>query len=169
MDLRKAAATNDAESIGARREAIRAVVATSRSRTTTRPGPAPRVAHGRCRDPVAVVGPLVVELGSYELEEPQGTLRETGRAQEELLVPVAHTEGGLSASMSRGMKAAAISGGFRTYVLHDRMTRASCFICKNTEDAVHLARWLEDSVHDLRAFLAALDDPTLSKRASCVR
>ena len=57
--------------------------------------------------PVSVVGPLVVELGAYELEEPAGTLRETGRAQEELLVPLAHTEGGLSASMSRGMKAAA--------------------------------------------------------------
>ena len=44
--------------------------------------------------PVSVVGPLVVELGHYELEEPAGTLRETGRAQEELLVPLAHTEGG---------------------------------------------------------------------------
>ena len=28
--------------------------------------------------PVSVVGPLVVELGQYELEEPAGTLRETG-------------------------------------------------------------------------------------------
>ena len=80
-------------------------------------------------------------------------------------MPLAHTEGGLSASMSRGMKAAAASGGFRTYVLHDRMTRASCFVCKNTEDAVQLARWLEGSVDELRAFLAALDDPSLSKRA----
>ena len=71
-------------------------------------------------------------------------------------MPLAHTEGGLSASMSRGMKAAATSGGFRTYVLHDRMTRASCFICKDTEEAVHLARWLEDSLEDLRSFLAAL-------------
>ena len=60
------------------------------------------VAQGAAAIPVSVVGPLVVELGAYELEEPAGTLRETGRAQEELLVPLAHTEGGLSASMSRG-------------------------------------------------------------------
>ena len=115
--------------------------------------------------PVSVVGPLLVELGTYELEEPEGTLRELGRAQEELLVPLAHTEGGLSASVSRGAKAAAAAGGFRTYVLNDRITRASCFICKGTEDAVALARWLEASVDDMRAFLSALDDPSLSKRA----
>jgi hydroxymethylglutaryl-CoA reductase (NADPH) len=106
-----------------------------------------------------------VELGTYELEEPEGTLRELGRAQEELLVPLAHTEGGLSASVSRGAKAATAAGGFRTYVLNDRITRASCFICKDTEDAVALARWLEASVDDMRAFLSALDDPSLSKRA----
>jgi hydroxymethylglutaryl-CoA reductase (NADPH) len=45
------------------------------------------------------------------------------------------------------------------------MTRASCFICKDTEDAVGLARWLEGSLDDLRSFLAALEDPSLSKRA----
>ena len=50
-------------------------------------------------------------------------------------------------------------------MLHDRITRASCFVCKDTADAVQLASWLEASVDDLRAFLAALDDPTLSKRA----
>src|SRR4029079_9227744 len=115
--------------------------------------------------PVSVVGPLVVELGEYELEEPDGTLRETGRGQEELLVLLAHTEGGLSASMSRGMKAAAAAGGFRTYVLQDRMTRASCFVCKDTGAAVQLAKWLDSSLDDLRALLAALDGPALSKRA----
>ena len=98
-----------------------------------------------------------------------GTLRETGRAQEEILVPLAHTEGGLSASMSRGMKAAALSGGFRTYVLHDRMTRASCFICKNTADAVQLARWLEDSLDDLRAFLVRARRPLAVEAGEAAR
>ena len=60
------------------------------------------VAHRGAVIPVSVVGLLVVELGHYELEEPKGTLRETGREQEERPVPLAHTEGGLSASMSRG-------------------------------------------------------------------
>src|SRR3989337_2101197 len=45
------------------------------------------------------------------------------------------------------------------------MTRASCFICKNAEDAVQFARWLEGSVVEMRSFLADLDDPSLSKRA----
>jgi len=166
MELRKWPRRNDAESIAARREAIRGVVGDAPLAHDDEAWSRAQESHtGATVIPVSVVGPLLVGLGAYELEEPDGTLRETGRAQEEILVPLAHTEGGLSASMSRGMKAAATSGGFRTYVLHDRMTRASCFICKNTEDAVHLAKWLEGSIDDLRAFLAALDDPSLSKRA----
>jgi hydroxymethylglutaryl-CoA reductase (NADPH) len=147
---------NDAASIAARRDAIRAVVGDEPLAHDEEAWTRAQESHtGAAVIPVAVVGPLLLELGRYELEEPAGTLRETGRAREEILVPLAHTEGGLSASMSRGLKAAEASGGFRTYVLHDRMTRASCFICKSTEDAVHLARWLE----------ASLDDPALSKRA----
>ena len=78
--------------------------------------------------PVSVVGPLVVELGHYELEEPDGTLRETGRAQEEILVPLAHTEGGLSASMSRGMKAAATVGRIPN-ICASRQNDASILLC----------------------------------------
>src|SRR3954468_14843987 len=67
--------------------------------------------------PVSVVGPLELELGEYELEEPFGRVSETGRSREAVYVPLAHTEGGLSASLYRGARAAAESGGFRTYVL----------------------------------------------------
>ena len=157
---------NDAESIRTRRDAIRDVVGDRPLSHDDESWTRAQESHtGAVVIPVSVVGPLVVELGEYELEEPEGALRETSRGQEELLVPLAHTEGGLSASMSRGMKAAATSGGFRTYVLQDRMTRASCFVCKDTADAVQLAKWLDDSLADLRTFLAALDDPALSKRA----
>ena len=79
--------------------------------------------------PVSVVGPLELELGEYELREPGGELAETGRARDSVFVPLAHTEGGLSASLHRGARAVAESGGFRTYVLADRITRASCFVC----------------------------------------
>src|SRR5919112_1545142 len=68
---------------------------------------------------------------------------ETGRAEEEVVVPLAHTEGGLTASVQRGAKAIAESGGVRTYVVADRITRASCFVCNDSGDALALARWIE--------------------------
>ena len=114
---------------------------------------------------MSVVGPLVVELGAYELEEPEGTLRETGRAQEEILVPLAHTEGGLSASISRGTKAAADVGRLPN-ICAARQNDACILLClQGHRGRCQLAKWLEASLDDLRAFLAALDDPTLSKRA----
>jgi hydroxymethylglutaryl-CoA reductase (NADPH) len=114
--------------------------------------------------PVSVAGPLVVSLGRYELDE-TGTVVETSRAQEEVFVPLAHTEGGLTVSMLRGMKAAAESGGFRTHVLADRITRASCFVCSDATEAVALARWIEGEVDAMRAWLAGSDDPSLSRHA----
>src|SRR5438067_13246006 len=115
--------------------------------------------------PVSVVGPLEVELGMYELEEPFGRVSETGRSQEQVFVPLGHTEGGLSASLYRGARAAAESGGFRTYVLADRITRASCFVCRDTREAVELARWIEAEVGAARAWLEDLDDPSRSRFA----
>jgi hydroxymethylglutaryl-CoA reductase (NADPH) len=113
--------------------------------------------------PVGVVT-VDVELGEYTLED-DGNVVENGRAEERVFVPLAHSEGGLSASMQRGAKAAAESGGFRTYVLYDRITRASCFICKSSEDAIALARWLEGQVDEMREWLAGLEHESLSKRA----
>jgi hydroxymethylglutaryl-CoA reductase (NADPH) len=117
--------------------------------------------------PVSVIGPLDVGLGTYELEEPWGRVVEVDRASEQVFVPLAHTEGGLSASLYRGARAVSESGGFRTYVLKDRLTRASCFICKRTEDAVTLARFLDAHVAEMRRWLAdRLDaDPSLSRHA----
>jgi hydroxymethylglutaryl-CoA reductase (NADPH) len=115
--------------------------------------------------PVSVVGPLEIELGEYELREPGGAVVETGRERDEVFVPLAHTEGGLSASMHRGARAVAESGGFRTYLLADRITRASCFVCESAAEAVQLARWIEGEVDAMRAFLEGLDHPALSKFA----
>jgi hydroxymethylglutaryl-CoA reductase (NADPH) len=111
------------------------------------------------------VGPVVVELGDYELTEPAGDVVERGRAVEEVFVPLAHTEGGLSDSLYRGARAAAESGGFRTFVLRDRITRASCFVCASTGDAVALARWVESEVEEMRRWLADSADPSLSRHA----
>src|SRR5205814_1564546 len=112
---------------------------------------------GLVQIPVSVAQ-LQVSLGEYELSE-TGAVVETGRADEEVTVPLAHTEGGLTASVQRGAKAIAESGGARTYVVSDRITRASCFVCKSSGDALTLARWIEDRLPALRDFLRASDMP----------
>src|SRR4029079_4639516 len=104
------------------------------------------------------VAQLPVSLGEYELSA-EGEVVETGRADEEVVVPLAHTEGGLTASVQRGAKAIAESGGARTYVIADRITRASCFICKSSGDALALARWIESEVVAMREFLREADSP----------
>ena len=110
------------------------------------------------------VAQLQVSIGEYELSE-DGEVVETGRADEGVVVPLAHTEGGLTASVQRGAKAIAESGGARTYVIHDRITRASCFICKSSGDALALAGWIEGEVPAMRAFLRDADRAELSKHA----
>src|SRR5919109_2469558 len=115
--------------------------------------------------PVSVVGPLELELGEYELEEPFGRVTETGRSRDAVYVPLAHTEGGLSASLYRGARAVAESGGFRTFVLKDRMTRASCFICKSVEEAVVLARFLDAHVAEMRRWLGEREEGGISSFA----
>jgi hydroxymethylglutaryl-CoA reductase (NADPH) len=115
--------------------------------------------------PVSVVGPLELELGEYELEEPFGRLTESSRGRETVYVPLAHTEGGLSASLYRGARAAAESGGFRTWVLRDRITRASCFVCASSEEAVQLSRFLEAHVAEMRRWLSERQEAWISSFA----
>jgi hydroxymethylglutaryl-CoA reductase (NADPH) len=110
--------------------------------------------------PVSAV-PIEIELGTYELSD-AGDVVESGRAAETVHVPLAHTEGGLTASMTRGALAA---GTVRTYVLHDRITRASCFVCADAGEAIALARWVDAELPAMREWLASSDDPSLSTRA----
>src|SRR5207248_1826997 len=110
--------------------------------------------------PVSAV-PVDIELGAYELDD-DGAVVETGRATETVHVPLAHTEGGLTASMTRGALAA---GAVRTYVLHDRITRASCFVCADAAGAIALARWVESELPAMREWLTSSADASLSTRA----
>jgi hydroxymethylglutaryl-CoA reductase (NADPH) len=161
MELRRWPRKNDPESIEARQKAL------GLSDGVTRIDLSPFVnaqemLTGAAVIPVSVVGPLEIELGEYELEEPFGRVSETSRKHDQIFVPLAHTEGGLSASLYRGARAAAESGGFTTYVLGDRMTRASCFVCKSTEDAVQLARFLDAHVAEMRRWLSERGDEWIS-------
>lgn len=110
--------------------------------------------------PVSAV-PIEIDLGDYRLAD-DGRIDELGRNTETIYVPLAHTEGGLTASMTRGALAA---GTVRTYVVADRITRASCFVCADVRAALDLARWIEDELPAMREWLAASDDPSLSRRA----
>jgi hydroxymethylglutaryl-CoA reductase (NADPH) len=164
MDVRKWPRKNDGDSIRARQEALEldGVVTAIDLEPFVR---AQEMLTGAAVIPVSVVGPIELELGEYELREPDGELAETGRARDSVFVPLAHTEGGLSASLHRGARAVAESGGFRTYVLADRITRASCFVCGSAGDAIALARWIEGELPAMRSWLAEQDDASLSKFA----
>jgi hydroxymethylglutaryl-CoA reductase (NADPH) len=102
--------------------------------------------------PVSVVGPLRVDLGRYALGD-DGALVEEGREADEVHVPLAHTEGGLSASMQRGIAAVLEGEPVRTHVVHDRMTRDSCFLFRTTGDAMAFARWVTAQAPAMRAWL----------------
>ena len=165
MELRRWPRKNDPDSIRARQDTVRGLTSDGEvlwedlSPWTA----AQESLTGVAVIPVGVVT-LAAELGEYALGD-DGTVLQTGRAKEVLYVPLAHTEGGLSASMQRGAKAVDECGGFRTYVLYDRITRASCFVCKSAADAILLARWTEEQIDEMRSWLASIDDPSLSKRA----
>lgn len=109
---------------------------------------------GRMTLPVGVVGPLRLDYGRYTLDA-RGRPCERGRADDEVYVPLAHTEGGLSASIQRGLSAVALAGGVRTHVLADRMTRDCCFVFSSTREAVRLADWVERQAEDMATWLAA--------------
>lgn len=115
--------------------------------------------------PVGVVGPLSVNLGHYTLDA-LGNVQEEGRADETVFVPLAHTEGGLSASVQRGLSAAALVGGIRTHVLADRMTRDSCFVMRTTEEAVRLARWVATQSETMAAWLRDPANPLRTQTES---
>ena len=102
--------------------------------------------------PVGVVGPLAVSLGRYHLDD-VGEVQEKGREDDQVFVPLAHTEGGLSASIQRGVSAVALAGGVRTYVLADRMTRDSCFVFQTSTEALRLAQWISANSAQMASWL----------------
>ena len=95
-----------------------------------------------------------------------GSSRSAAR-REDVFVPLAHTEGGLSARSTAARAPPPSRAGSGPYVLRDRITRASCFVCRSTEEAVSLSRWIEAHVAEMRRWLVerAEGDPTISRHA----
>jgi hydroxymethylglutaryl-CoA reductase (NADPH) len=150
---------NDAASIEARRHALGLDGQVDLSAYAS----AAESVTGLVEIPVSVAQ-LTIVLARYELSA-DGEVVETGRELEDVVVPLAHTEGSLTASLQRGARAVQESGGFRTHVIADRITRASCFVCRDAGDALTLARWIEERVDEMREWLRVADIPELSKFA----
>jgi hydroxymethylglutaryl-CoA reductase (NADPH) len=112
--------------------------------------------------PVGVVGPLPLNLGHYVLDD-SGVVREERRTDDHVFVPLAHTEGGLSASMQRGISAVTLAGGVHTHVLADRLTRDSCFVFHTATEALTLARWVAEQKSAMAAWLRDTVNPLGSK------
>jgi hydroxymethylglutaryl-CoA reductase (NADPH) len=166
VQLRKWPRKNDAESIRARQEALDGRVEREVFEHDLTPWvKAQEAVTGVSVIPTAVIGPLTISLGEYELTEPEGRVEERGRSAVEVYVPLAHTEGSMSDSLYRGARAAAESGGFRTEVLYDRITRASCFVCASAAEAAALARWIEGELSKMRDWLASRDEDWVSQWA----
>ncbi|HEU4449922.1 MAG TPA: hypothetical protein VFR63_08100 [Gaiellaceae bacterium] len=168
MELRRWPRKNDPDSIRARQEALAPRLDADGEIFAHDLAPfagATEALTGVAVVPVAVVGPIDVELGEYELEEPDGRVAERGRARDGVYVPLANTEGGLSVSLYRGARAVGESGGFRTHVLADRITRASAFLFDDTAEAVAFATWIEEQPDPMREWLASEPVSGLSKHA----
>jgi hydroxymethylglutaryl-CoA reductase (NADPH) len=166
VELRRWPRKNDPKSIQARQEALDGRVDREVFEQDLTPwAKAQEALTGISVIPTAVIGPLTISLGEYELTEPDGDVVERGRSTEDVFVPLAHTEGSMSDSLYRGARAAAESGGFRTEVLRDRITRASCFICRSAEDAAHLARWIDGELPAMRRWLSEKDEAWVSRWA----
>jgi hydroxymethylglutaryl-CoA reductase (NADPH) len=166
MELRRWPRKNDPASIKARQDALDGRVDREVFEQDLTPWvKAQEALTGISVIPTAVIGPLTISLGDYELSEPDGRLVERGRSTADVYVPLAHTEGSMSDSLYRGARAAAESGGFRTEVLRDRITRASCFVCHSAREAAQLSRWIEAEVPAMRDWLAERDDAWVSRWA----
>lgn len=90
---------------------------------------------GAIQIPLGIAGPLKIE-GDY--------------ARGEYYIPLATTEGALVASVNRGCKALTLSGGVKTKILFDGMTRAPLFWTPNIEEAIRLTNWVEEKFADIK-------------------
>ena len=90
---------------------------------------------GAVQVPVGVIGPLRIE-GDY--------------ARGDYYVPLATTEGALVASVNRGAKAITLSGGVRTKILFDGMSRAPAIWTPSIVEAVRLVKWVEEHFDEIK-------------------
>ena len=89
---------------------------------------------GTVQIPLGYAGPMKI-VGEY--------------AKGEFLIPLATTEGALIASISRGMSVINASGGARTAVFSDAMTRAPVFKVNGIEHSKKVMDWVESNMESI--------------------
>lgn len=89
---------------------------------------------GATQIPLGFAGPVDID-GDY--------------AKGSFIVPLATTEGALVASISRGMSAINESGGVRTKVFWDYMTRAPVFRVRDIKHSAEVVEWIEGNMESL--------------------
>ncbi|GAB5466298.1 MAG: hypothetical protein Kapaf2KO_17340 [Candidatus Kapaibacteriales bacterium] len=63
---------------------------------------------------------------------------------------IATTEGALVASINRGAKALSKSGGFKSYVLRQNMTRCPMFVFECISDCIQFQDWILKNINDIK-------------------
>ena len=86
---------------------------------------------GSVEIPVGLVGPLKVHNTKDD-------------HYKNVFLPIATTEGALVSSVQKGVKVCNLSGGIRSYVIKNRMTRAPVFDCGSLQNALQFKSWIED-------------------------
>ena len=71
-------------------------------------------------------------------------------AQDDVLIPLATSEGTLVASYNRGMKVCNLSGGVEATVSGDCMQRAPVFVFDNAREARDFTHWVDENIGKIR-------------------
>lgn len=95
---------------------------------------------GEVSVPLAVAGPVHVHARTEKVVLDQ-----------EVLIPLATTEGALVPSIQRGCKAISQSGGARVLVEQKGMTRAPVFRCKDGHAAQQFLEWMQQQSESFQA------------------
>lgn len=90
---------------------------------------------GVAQIPLGFAGPLTVK-GEH--------------ARDDVLIPLATSEGTLVASYNRGIKVCNLSGGVESTVMDDAMQRAPVFVFNNAREARDFTHWVDEHVDEIR-------------------
>lgn len=131
----------------------------------------PEVYEGSCESligqvaiPVGIVGPLTIHHREYEEDEAGNLVDQGTTVTGSFYIPMATHEGGLSATLDRGIRAANACGGVNTYVLNSLLSQGCGYVFETNEHAYTFSRWLESSLPRMRAWLEDPENPLRDTR-----